>query len=90
MTPEMNFPNDIEAAAEVGTNKNKSARKDVGQQSLTQMNEETYDFRSSQLRWSILTLIITEKYEKKFDFGSLCIVWKLLFSGRFLKCKTVF
>ena len=50
MTPEMNFPNDIEAAAEVGTNKNKSARKDVGQQSLTQMNEETYDFRSSQLR----------------------------------------
>ena len=35
MTPEMNFPNDIEGAAEVGTNKNKSARKDVGQQSLT-------------------------------------------------------
>ena len=46
MTPEMNFPNDIEGAVEVGTNKNKSARKDVGQQSLTQMNE-TYDFRSS-------------------------------------------
>ena len=47
MTPEMNFPNDISLSRGCsGTNKNKSARKDVGQQSLTQMNE-TYDFRSS-------------------------------------------